>query len=401
MAAPLRLRLLVSGITLLMAAIAGWLVVQNLRDEAPTVEFVDVEADRTELLTERLKEGAELAFDDLETLGRELYRGLIEEVDEELARKYFAVLKQGRAEYVPGVLFRALPGRDSKRPFQEHPEGRFRRRTNSVGMHEDQDPRDPAPDLRILVMGDSHVAGVCSNAESFPTHLEAGLTAADPERSVEVLNLAQGSYDALNYLGTFRTWGELEPDALVLVIYGGNDFRGSLGLGRYLLRRGSPQRMPYQLAALQRDRPLGPGLLGQAVGQAAFFLANPDEVDLARDLVAATVLELADQARTRNTQLLVVLLPSPNVGQPEIYLPRVEAAMEQVGADPAGLAVDDRLADGLLEVLRSRGVAHLDLRPTFRSTSEALYWNTDLHLNLAGHELVAHEVELALGKLPR
>lgn len=386
---------------MVVAALAGWLAVRSVRDEAPTVEFVDVQADRAELLTQRLEEGGEIAVDDLQALGRELYRGLIEEVDEDLARKYFAVLKQGQAEYVAGVLYRGLPGVDSNRPFREHPEGRFRRRTNSVGMREDTDPRDPAPDLRILVMGDSHIAGVCSNQESFPTHLEAGLAAADPQRSVEVLNLAQGSYDALNYLGTFRTWGELEPDVLVLVIYGGNDFRGSLGLGRYLLRRGPPTRLPYQLSILHRDRPLGPGLVGQAVGQAAFFLANPDEVDLARDLVAAVVLELAAQARARGTRFLLALLPSPSAGQPQIYLARLQAAMERVGADPAGLAVDDRLADGLLAVLRSRGVAHLDLRPAFRSASEALYWNTDLHLNLAGHELVAREVQRALGLLSK
>ena len=75
--------------------------------------------------------------------------------------------------------------------------------------------------------------------------------------------------------------------------------------------------------------------------------------------------------------------------------------MERVGADPAGLAVDDRLADGLLAVLRTRGVANLDLRPAFGSASEGLYWNTDLHLNLAGHELVAREVQLELGQLPK
>lgn len=401
MAAPLRLRLFVGGTALVVAASAGWLVVRSAHVEAPTVEFVDVQADRAELLTRRLAEGAEVAVDDLEALGRELYRGLIGAVDENLARKYFAVLKQGRAEYVPGVLYRALPGLDFERSFQEHPAGGFRRRTNSVGRQEDQDPRDPAPDLRILVMGDSHVAGVCSNRESFPTLLEAGLAAADPRRSVEVLNLAQGSYDALNYLGTFRTWGDLEPDVLVLVIYGGNDFRGSLGLGRYLLRRGPPTPSPYQLSVLYRDRPLGPGLVGQAVGQATFFLANPDEIDLARDLVAAVVLELAEQARARSTQFLVALLPSPCAGQPEIYLERLQAAMERVGADPAGLAVDDRLADGLLAVLQSRGVAHLDLRPAFRSASLALYWNTDLHLNLVGHELLAREVQSALGLLSK
>ncbi len=401
MAAPLRLRLLVGGSALSVAVIAGWLVVRNLRAETPTVEFVDVQAYRDELLAERLEEGDAVEVDDLETLGRQLYLGLIQEVDEDLARKYFAVLKQGRATYVPGVLFRALPGTNSKRRFKEHPDGRFRRVTNSMGMHEDEDPRDPAPDLRILVMGDSHVAGVCSNHESFPTHLESGLAAADPERSVEVLNLAQGSYDALNYLGTFRTWGDLEPDVLVLVIYGGNDFRGSLGLGRFLLRRGPAKGLPYQLSVLNKDRPFGPGLVGQAVGQATFFLANPDEVDLARDIVAASVLELAEQARAHDTQFLVVLLPSPNAGQPQIYLERVEAAMVRVGADPQGLTVDDRLADGLRAVLRDRGVEHLDLRPAFRAASQALYWNTDLHLNLAGHGLVAREVQIALGQLSK
>ena len=108
MAAPLRLRLFVGGTALVVAASAGWLVVRSLRAEVPTVEFVDMRADRAELLTKRLEagreEGAEVAVDDLEALGRELYRGLIEAVDENLARKYFAVLKQGRAEYVPGVL---------------------------------------------------------------------------------------------------------------------------------------------------------------------------------------------------------------------------------------------------------------------------------------------------------
>jgi hypothetical protein len=52
--------------------------------------------------------------------------------------------------------------------------------------------------------------------------------------------------------------------------------------------------------------------------------------------------------------------------------------------DPA-----DRIADAWLARCDALAIPTLDLRPLFRASDERLYWETDSHLNLAGHALVA------------
>ena len=92
-------------------------------------------------------------------------------------------------------------------------------------------------------------------------------------------------------------------------------------------------------------------------------------------------------------------LPPPSRGQPELFGERVRAAVAATELGAEILETSDRVADGVLAWLAAEGVAALDLRPRFAASAEPLYWDTDLHLNVAGHRLVAEAVDEALGDL--
>ena len=77
--------------------------------------------------------------------------------------------------YDPYSYFRHRGNLDVERPWEEHPDGRWMLRTNSLGMRRDSEPAAERPDLRVLVVGDSHTDGVCDNDESYCALLEAAL----------------------------------------------------------------------------------------------------------------------------------------------------------------------------------------------------------------------------------
>lgn len=394
----LRARLAIAATSLAASGAAGWAVLRHLRPEPDTVAFADHSAEIAERMEARLADGGHAGVPaDLAELGRDFARRLREELDEDTARAYSPATRKDQYEYVPGVLFRLRGGIDAWRPFDEHPAGGFRRATNRLGLREDDEPAALAPDLRVLVVGDSHVAGVCANDESLPNRLEARLAAALPGRSVEVWNVAQGGYEPPNYLGVLDTYGGYEPDALVAVVYGGNDFRGVLGLWRYAYRQRGSNEVPWDLKAVRELRG-GAGLLGQEIHQLAYFLANPDLEARAADVVAAILVELARQCGERGASFLAVYLPPPSSGQPHLYGDVLRAALEAAGVPAEGLAASERMADRALATLRRLDVPALDLRERFRREERPLYWRTDLHLNVDGHAVAAEEVERALAR---
>ena len=240
----------------------------------------------------------------------------------------------------------------------------------------------------MFVTGDSHTDGVCNNAESFPNRLEAALAAADPERSVEVLNAGVGGYSFYNYLGVFERYREFDMQVFVVAVYGGNDFENVTT--PFFTWRGK-SRPPWGdtwqrvLAGMELDK----SSMAQALMPISYFAQVPWlERPMVKECVDAT-LELQRRCDEEGVELIVAYLPSAFDAQPSLR-PKLWAEMiEVLELDEHELGVTRRQADMYLGALAEGGVRTVDLRPAFGASSESLYWLKDLHLNLAGHQLVA------------
>ncbi|MBJ75825.1 MAG: hypothetical protein CMJ98_02285 [Planctomycetes bacterium] len=395
MSAPnLAQRLGVAALSALVAGAGAWWYLEHGREEASTIEFVDDGSEFRAALEARSDSGEEaVSFESPAELGRDFARRLNEDLTHKDLLILFPQLKRKKVNKMQGVHYTLIPDRRWQRKFVEHPEGRFVRRTNSLGIREDESPSETPVDQCVLVMGDSHAEGVCSNAETVANQLEARLRGDQPGKSVEVWNLAISGYGGANYLGTLTAYGHLEPEDVVLVFYGGNDFRDSLGPWRYIYRiRGGPPVSQEFITPLRNDGNHGTAMLGQEIHQALTFLKYPEAGRDAVRLTIACGLELDRQCRERGARFLFVYLPPPSVGQPEHFRAPLEKAMVKIKAEPKGLDFCRELADDTLAALEEAGVATLDLRPTFAATPEPLYWSTELHLNVRGHALVADQI---------
>ena len=300
----------------------------------------------------------------------------------------------------PLTYYRLRPGRSKRFEFEEHPDGFFLLATNSSGLRNDAEVME-SPDRRVLIVGDSHTQGLCNNAETFSAHLQAALRDR-LGRPVEVLNAGVSSYNHFHYLGALEKYGaELAPDLFVVMAFGGNDFSGALQFHRFYSRKKPARKKPHDPDSIEFGPEGGRGFLGQEIHQLCHLLNNPAEVEEMKLLNVAVSRELKQIAAASGSELLVVYLPPASRGQPERYSAQISAVAGELGVDAARLAVSDELADHWLEHLRSEEVACLDLRPAFRAAEQPLYWQTDGHLGLRGHELVARELLDPTGSLVR
>jgi lysophospholipase L1-like esterase len=372
-----------SGVIAGLAALLAYQLIERDRGEA--VAFVDNTAEVQALFTARAAEvGAAPPAASVSALVREPF-------DEETARTTLFRMLQHSKRYVydPVCHVWQRPNLAQRQPFPEHPDGAWVSRTNSAGFRKDRELSDAPPDLRILVAGDSHTAGVVPNHECFPDVLEELLVAADPERSVEGLNAGIGGTAPYSYLGMLeRHKDELQPDVFVVTLYGGNDFQGVLSLHRYFNRLPAPTFGPYGGQRIVKALP-STGLLGQQLSQIAYFLDNPDDVEVSIGAVRAITDELQRQCDEAGIHLVCLFLPAAWDVRPELLEEEMAAALDKVAFGREDLELSARLGDRWLAYLEERGIDHLDLRPVLREVEELCYWRSDLHLNTRGHRAVA------------
>jgi len=370
------------------AALAvGWLLLRGRG--TVTVDLVDIAPSVNALLEARAEAGP--PPDSGEPREGALRR---EPIDEETAGVLFPVLvpdegKKPRKVYDPLTYFENPPHCDFWRPFPEHPEEGWRIVTNERGFRDDVGVRPTPPDLRVLVTGDSHTEGLVGNAESFANLLEAELAGARPERSVEVLNAGSGGYAFYHYLGVLEKHVVLEPDVFVVVVYGGNDFHGVLPLHRYFNYLRPPEHVRGRTRALADARDVSVRGFAQAFQQLAFLRSYPEDVELSFAAARAVTLEIDRRCRAAGVALLVAYLP-PLV---DVHPDRARAEFDELARvlelDADDRRATDRLADRYLALLADEGIAAVDLRGPLRAASEPVYWETDHHLGLRGHEVVA------------
>jgi hypothetical protein len=384
-----------------VAAVAGALTLAVLwpllpkRGSEATVETVDTGAELVRLLAERealqgsaASDSAELALQGdaaLDASGSErLVRGALEP---DVARLFYPSIGRGD-RYDPLMFSRREPNVRRRVRLAEHPNGGWWLVTNSLGMRDDE-PRAERPDRRVIVVGDSHVDGVCDNAESYPNRLEVELERAHPEVSIEVLNAGQGGWNLWNYLGALEAYLPLDPDAFVVTIYGGNDFVGTLGLWHFFRGKSLRREARRITPELKRLGELHPGIVPQFLEQVAYFQRAPDEVAVAVRVTEVLLDEMRSLCEREGIALVVVYLPP----LAEVQAPFFSDALEHARADLALTSeqelVSSRIADAVLTSATAAGVAVVDLRPAFRAHGQRLYWQADHHIGVAGHALAA------------
>lgn len=295
-----------------------------------------------------------------------------------------------------GFLFSG--GMDRRRAWDEHPEGGWSVRTNSYGLRDDDEPSSERPDLRIVVIGDSHTAGFCNNRESFAQLVEARLAAARPGQRIEALNAAVPGYTFQHYLGALERMLPVAPDVAVVAIYGGNDFGETLG-HQHRIHGTARGDLAALQARLERVQDLDPELVSQALFSVEQFRFDPPQVEVALQAARDVLTEIQVTCARFGIVPLFVYVPSSLEVEFERRRERFDAALAALAASRADCAVLDRLADSTLAFLASRGCATLDLRPAFRASDAKLYWDEDFHLAVEGHALAARELATALERL--
>jgi lysophospholipase L1-like esterase len=289
--------------------------------------------------------------------------------------------------YDPHCQFIKKPGLDGERAWPEHPAGRYTYHTNSLGLRGAADPAAVQPDLRVLVVGDSHTEGVCSDDETFTAELERRLRAAHAGRSIEALNAARGGYSFYQYLGTLERLLALAPDVFVVAIYGGNDFEEALTLQHFFQGTARPPSQSFEALRAETMKAHG-SAIGQSLNGCKTFTVWPDQIEVALQAARDCCTEIRAQCLRASIRPVFVYLPAAVDIELERH-PKLREALEMLELSQDDVRSQDRMADSLLAFLRATNADVLDLRPAFRAAKEPLYWHADLHMNLAAHKLVS------------
>lgn len=311
-------------------------------------------------------------------------------LNEDLVNRIMPGGKRSRT-WDPHCYFHSNPNRKQWKDWPEHPEGGYHVRSNSLGMRMEAEPMDPPPDLRVVLVGDSHMAGVCSFDECTAGRLRSLLAGANPDRTVEVLNLSEGAYSFYHYLGALERALALglEPDVFVPVVYGGNDFLAVFlwhfftGTRRV---RNEPEAERRKVEAARNYSTA----MGQALNAVDYFHAGgQEEVDLALLMAEQAIREIERLCGIHGIELIFAYLPAPHEVEGAADLTTIESGLALLELEPGTLALTGQMGDRFMELLQAHGIQGVDLRTTFAGTKEHLYWSRDLHLNLLGHDLTA------------
>jgi hypothetical protein len=311
---------------------------------------------------------------------------VIEPLDEQRARNFFPI--GGNYVYDPHLYFRKVPGLSMVMQQPDYPGGTWTLHTNAAGLREDAEMPATRPDLFVLVAGDSHSEGVCSNNESYANRLEGALARDRPGRSVEVLNTASASYTFYNYLGALEAFADRRPDVFITAFFGGNDFMECLPLYHYFHRSQSAPVNRDEWTRLSAVLAMGESALAQGLSSASYFSRFPDQVDCA----LGAALEVSDEIRRRckemGTAWIVVYIPSVfDLPDSEAAAPLAQAKALMHLSDE-DLQAGNRLADRLVGALRDRAVDVIDMRDYFTKEGRPWYW-IEYHMNLKSQAKIA------------
>ena len=308
-------------------------------------------------------------------------------IERELAGEIFG-LDHPYNRYDPQAIWTHEPDLDARRTFKEHPEGAWTMRTNSLGMRSDSEPRAERPDLRVLVVGDSHVDGICNNDENLCAVAEASLRAAHPTKSIEVLNCARGGHSMWNYLGVIEKHAELAPDIVIVTTFAGNDFTDVLMLGHIFDGSRSKGLSPEGRLAREEAIKIRPHILGQGYGSLLLFKERPGELSFALKTTTKILEQIQITCDKNGAELMVMYLPSPLSFEREQPADGELELRSLLGLTREDLALTGFLSERFFELSDALQISTVDLSQTLEDCAASCFWQTDLHLSVRGHEQV-------------
>jgi hypothetical protein len=295
-----------------------------------------------------------------------------------------------------GVLLE--PDFEQTRPWKEHPAGHFVLKTNNMGFLSSRPTARAKSELRILVLGDSHLV-IVSPDESFPHLLEVELRRSGYP-ACEVLNSGIGYTGPRLYLRRLERYLELEPDVVLVSFFTGNDFWDDLVLEYDLTRSRSPvqdQAAYAQRLRLSQER--SSGALFQGLNQAHWFKHWPGTAELALEFALASLESIRALCEEKGILLVVLVLPSKVDVDVEDEPRARAAALATLELTEEEAAVNVRLGRRLVQALTERGVACVDPTGAMLASPVAFYWRKDHHLDVDGHAFVAQAVFTVLEPL--
>ncbi len=309
------------------------------------------------------------------------------------------VLKKAHSQVVdsrvfrfdPVAIVRMRPNLDRAQKWEEHPDGKVTLRTNNLGLRSNEPTGEPKG-RRILMLGDSHMHGFVNDDECLHELLEAHLEEHYGEE-FEVLNAGTGGTGPYEYARTLDTLLYLEPEAVVVMMYTGNDFRDVLNLHDYA-KFGKPRTLSGEAADLNREiretwsHRQG---MGQGLHQAMLLKQHPEAE---KDAVEATLRQferIKARCEEEGLPLVTIVLPT-KIGVDDYTederLPK-EKVLEPVKLTFEEYGVTRRMGKSVVDGLVARGITVIDPYETFLAVPEPLYWLRDQHLAVRGHALLA------------
>jgi len=257
----------------------------------------------------------------------------------------------------------------------------------------------------IYFLGDSFTWGLFLEQEkTFPSLVEAGL-----EQSV--INLGIPGYGLEQYEILFRNWvTKYQPKIAILSLYA-NDFKNLIspeelenfyelsGVNKYSLPW-YEKTFLYQFTDSYRNKSNN-----QSDGKRAdngLFFYNPERLGLegyymggigvsseyltsrAKIQVESAVLRLIEVANSANTKLFIFLIPTKESANIKEYIKLFPSGINYINTE-------QNAYEQLCQLAKSKNTVCVDLTEAFRhhSEDEKLYFDIDLHWNVAGHKLAA------------
>ena len=306
--------------------------------------------------------------------------------------------------------------------WPEHPAGGFvynrahphYRRPWSV-----PDARPADVPRRILMLGDSHLHGVCETSENMTSLLDEALA---PAQVVNCGIFGWSPFDALRY---YRD--ELRGkrfDDVVFVLFVGNDlsemmrpgrarlvregdawverevdeapepYPGHLALALWRLGLRAPDSLPPSAGRALRAKGMAvisPGSLDQGGFQAMYFQDHPEEIPVALDMLAHVLQSMRDLTVERDATFRVVLVPTKNMTEPRSVEGVRRELTRVLGVEPRNLDFDAEFHGEVRAILARLGIPWTDLAPVLRAAAERahasrpMFWFADFHLSTFGH----------------
>lgn len=266
----------------------------------------------------------------------------------------------------------------------------FRRVHDSHGWIEAAKVSEPVERPCAIVLGDSHTMGVVSNEENVSALLQKALRARPKTASARVVNVASGYYSLYQYsLRARQVARTLKPDAIVAIVFGGNDFheledpsRPHFGDDLTLEPPRASTTIQESLARLKKlNLPKrGSEISNQGLGQASYFFEKPERLKIVVGKMSKSLEALAGVAKEFQAELLLVYLPPYDLVAPEAV-----AAMSAEAKQVVASGMNQKLHDEFLGAAGYLKIPVVDLLPPFRESAGPYLYASDYHIWRGGH----------------